>query len=134
MAPAIPIGALAIVDERARDKIVVGDVITLRTSNGTLMTHRVTRIADIPSGLAYETMGDANQGPDPVLVPAAAVVGVVHVIVPVAGLILAMLSVPVGIVSLLSTMATFRTASLLLQEIDRARPPRTANSPSGAGS
>jgi signal peptidase len=130
MAPAIPLGALIVVDE-AGDDIAPGDVISFRTAHGALMTHRVVRIADVASGRWYETKGDANLQPDPVLVPAATVVGRVRFFAPAVGLIVAMLSVPIGIFSLLSVMGTLLTASLLLEEMEPARRPRPARSPSG---
>ncbi|MDQ3938044.1 MAG: signal peptidase I [Chloroflexota bacterium] len=124
MEPAIPLGALIVVDEAGSNHIGVGDVISFRTSNGPLMTHRVIRIADVPSGRWYETKGDANLHPDPVLVPATSVVGPVRFSVPALGLIVAMLSAPIGIFSLLSIMGTLLTASLLLDEIAPSRSAR----------
>ena len=66
MVPAVPIGALVITRSDAIDSVAAGDVVTLRMRNGQLLTHRVTRVAQLPDGMYVETKGDANEAPDPV--------------------------------------------------------------------
>src|SRR5205823_2213777 len=83
-----------------------GDVLTVRLHDAVVVTHRVTRVVDLPAGLHLELKGDANAAPDPVLVPADHTVGRVVLSIPFAGFALAMLSQPAGLVSALSFLAS----------------------------
>lgn len=122
MAPAIPTGALAIVRTSAPEQLGAGDVVTLRMRNGQLLTHRVTRVAQLPDGSYIETKGDANQAPDPVLVPVGSVVGVVTDVIPYAGFLLAYLSIPTGMASVSSFLAALLLAAWLFEEPRTSRP------------
>ena len=106
MAPAIPVGALVIVRAEPLETIGAGDVVTLRMRNGQLLTHRVTRVAQLPDGTYLETKGDANEAPDPVLVPTR--IGGRRrdaTCIPYAGYLLAYLSLPTGMASVSSFLA-----------------------------
>jgi len=66
MTPEIAPGDVVIVAERDPTAIVEGDVITFaRGASDVPVTHRVIDVVDEGGGLAFETQGDANEGPDP---------------------------------------------------------------------
>ncbi len=118
MSPAIPIGAL--VDEVAvpLDQIHVGDVLTYKEPNGVVVTHRVTHVATEADGLYFQVQGDANNGPDPDLVPGTAVTGVVVRSAPFLGFLMYMLTVPTGIASLLCLAITLLLAIWLIEDFE----------------
>jgi signal peptidase I len=118
MAPAMPVGSLVTLEPVAPDRIRTGDVVSVRADNGVLVTHRVVRIAELPAGRHLELRGDANPHPDPVLVPADAVVGRVDRVVPLAGYVVAMLASAVGLVAIVAFLAAALMAIWLLEELD----------------
>lgn len=71
MEPTLPTGALAIVREVPATTLGPGDVITFGRPGDprALVTHRVSRIVETPSGPAFATKGDANASEDPWTVP-----------------------------------------------------------------
>ena len=131
MAPAIPVGSLVFARETATDQIAKGDVITLAAGNGTTVTHRVIRVAELDGTRHFETKGDANPSPDPVLVAPGQVAGVVDLWVPIAGYALAMLSTPGGLVSVGSLLLATLLAIWLLDDLaaNRAGANRTRAAP-----
>jgi signal peptidase len=118
MSPAIPLGSLVDVSEVQPGDLVVGDVVTIKEPNGVLVTHRITRIQAATDGLFFEVRGDANDAPDPVAVPAAAVVGRVDFSVPGLGFLLYMLTTPTGFASMLSLALTLLFAIWLLEDLE----------------
>jgi signal peptidase I len=132
MEPAIAIGSLVVVTKGAEP--AQGDVIAYRLPNGAVVTHRIARVVAGDAGRFLETRGDANPDPDPSLVREDAVVGQVTVVVPILGFVLALLGMPIGIVTLLSVAGTLLTAIWLLEELEdaesadalRTDPPRAA--------
>ena len=117
MGAAVPIGSVAIEAALPAGGPAVGDVVTFRTDNGTRITHRVTDVVPVSSGLALRTRGDANADPDPVLIPAASVEGVVVGTVPVVGYLLAFLSMPTGMLAVLAGLGALLSAAWLLDEV-----------------
>ena len=75
MAPTMPLGSLLVVATSSPAAIGSGDVITYRTGNGTLVTHRVVAPATVAGQPAFAVKGDANPTPDAGLILAAQVVG-----------------------------------------------------------
>jgi signal peptidase len=118
MEPAIGIGSLVVVSAGAEPD--AGDVIAYRLPNGAVVTHRVSRVVVGEAGRFLETRGDANADPDPSLVPREAVVGEVALVVPVLGFLLALLGMPIGIVTVISIAGTLLTAIWLLEELEDA--------------
>jgi signal peptidase len=118
MSPAIPMGA--IVDEAAvpLSQIHVGDVISYNGQNSVVVTHRVVGISTQPDGLYFQVKGDANNSPDPDLVPGTAVTGVAQRTAPLLGFLLYMLTTPSGIVSIICLALTMWLAIWLLEEAD----------------
>lgn len=116
MAPDMTAGA-AFAIQRTVD-VEVGDVVTVRLDGVGHLTHRVTRVVDREDGRWFELKGDANERPDPTLVPAEAVVGRVTAVVPVAGYVLAFVASMPGRLALLSF-------GLLLVTVRRLLGPRS---------
>ena len=101
MTPAIAPGDVVIVDERDPATIAEGDVITfVRGGNEVPVTHRVIDVVDGPTGIAFETQGDANGGPDASLVPGENVLGVVAITIPYIGYVIQFADSPAGFAAL----------------------------------
>ncbi|ELZ51799.1 peptidase S26B, signal peptidase [Halorubrum coriense DSM 10284] len=101
MSPAIAPGDVVIVAERDPAAIAEGDVITFaRGASDVPVTHRVIDVVDEGGALAFETMGDANEGPDPGLVPAGSLVGAVTLTIPYIGYVIQFAGTPAGFVAL----------------------------------
>ncbi|RLM76193.1 signal peptidase I [Halorubrum sp. Atlit-26R] len=101
MTPAIAPGDVVIVADRDPAAIAEGDVITfIRGTSDVPVTHRVIDVVDEGGALAFETMGDANEGPDPGLVPAGSLVGVVTLTIPYIGYVIQFAGTRVGFVAL----------------------------------
>ncbi len=122
MTPAIPLGSLAVVRTVGLEQIEPRDVVTLRLQNGVLVTHRVLRVATLADGTYVQTKGDGNADPDPALVPIASAVGIVAFHVPYAGFMLAFLSLPSGMLSAVSMLASLLLAAWLFEDDRKARP------------
>ena len=116
MEPAIPLGSLVLVTRDAAPEVKPGDVISLRLPGGGILTHRVTRLPVLDGHPYVETRGDANQAPDPVVQPIAEIIGRVDVFFPLAGYLLALLTVPSGIVTILGFGGCLVVLSWLLEE------------------
>ena len=117
MEPAIPRGSLIQPRPVDPDEIAVGDVVTVRADNGVLVTHRVVRTADLPAGPHLELRGDANESPDPVLVPASSVVGRIEYFVPGAGYLLSALTNWTGLLAVLALFAAALIGLSLLEDV-----------------
>ncbi|MFC3477062.1 signal peptidase I [Halobacterium litoreum] len=86
MEPAISPGDAVVVRHVAPENVGAGDVITFqRAGESTPVTHRVVEVVERDGGLAFRTQGDANEDPDPTLVPADALVGEVWFAMPLVG-------------------------------------------------
>jgi len=77
-----------------------GDVITLVTEHGDLLTHRITTV--LPEG--YITQGDANNIPDDIVRPQQ-IMGRVILSLPGIGFLINALTTPIGILFVLSVPA-----------------------------
>lgn len=83
MAPAIPTGALAVVQPADPARIVPGTMVVFvdRLDASRLVAHRVLRT--LPgTPVRYETQGDANRTSDPLPVPVTAIRGVIAWTIP----------------------------------------------------
>jgi signal peptidase len=103
-----------------------------------VVTHRVVEVINGETGRYFRTQGDANENPDPSLVPASAAIGPVQTSLPLLGFLLAMLGMPIGLVAILSVAATLITAIWLLEELeqldaDEAEEPRPIAMPPPLG-
>jgi signal peptidase len=143
MTPAIEPGDVVIVAERDPATVVEGDVITFaRGTSDVPVTHRVTGVVETADGLAFETQGDANEGPDPGLVPAANLVGVVALTIPYIGYVVQFAGTRAGFVALVllpfGLLAVTEVWSVVRGRDDGDSPPAavegdTADSAAGAG-
>ena len=97
MEPEISSGDTVIVKSVDPADIESGDVITfVRADESTPITHRVVDVVDTEEGLAFQTKGDANDDPDPALVPAENVTGEVWVVLPYVGYVVMFANTPRG--------------------------------------
>jgi signal peptidase len=118
MAPAIPLGSLVSLVTADPQQIAVGDVVTVRADNGVLVTHRISGLADTGGERHLLMRGDANSSPDPATVPARSVVGRVAWYAPLAGYALFMLSVPSGLLTILSLLVALLLMYWLLEDLE----------------
>jgi signal peptidase I len=121
MEPTIPLGSLVLVDPVPADTIKGGDVVSVRIPTGVVVTHRVVNVVTTGDGERYwELKGDANPATDGGLAPAEWGVGRVVAHVPFAGYLLAMLSTPAGMVSVMSALGWLMTAAWLVEAVEKA--------------
>jgi signal peptidase len=122
MEPAIPLGGAIVIAPAEADRLVVGDVVSMRIApEHATYTHRIIDIVDRPDGRWIRTKGDANLEPDPTLVPVSAVLGRVELSVPLLGYLLALLSLPVGVIFVLGLAATLLAIAWLLESLEPER-------------
>ena len=116
MEPAIPLGAVVIAVPVAPEDLAVGDVVSVRVGEQhAIFTHRVTRLVDRDGELWLQTKGDANEDPDPSIIPASAVIGRADVTLLFAGYAVQLLSTAQGVLFLLA-FGTFALAGAWLLE------------------
>ena len=87
MEPAYHVGSVIYVTDVDPAELEVGDPITYKTSNGTVVTHRIVRVLNVgdPTALFFQTKGDANEDADGTPVPAAAIIGLPRFSIPYLG-------------------------------------------------
>ena len=78
MGPGIDAGDLVLVERDLEHPLGVGSVVTYRSDEGGLVTHRVTEVV----GDGYRTRGDANPSDDSSIVASSAVLGSGRLLVP----------------------------------------------------
>jgi signal peptidase len=119
MQPAIGLGAAVVIGPVKPADLASGDVVTLQVGpDRAIFTHRIVDVASRPDGIWVRTKGDANSNPDPTLVPAAAILGRVEWSIPWAGFLLALLSLPVGVIFVLGLAATLLAIAWLLESLE----------------
>jgi signal peptidase len=127
MEPAIAMGSAIVITPVSGSELRVGDVVSLRAGEDkALFTHRIVSIDERSSGIWVHTRGDANASPDPSPIPAKDVEGRVDASIPLAGYLIALLSIPTGVLFLIGLAATLLAAvwlleSLELDQVDRIR-------------
>lgn len=116
MAPTIPVGSLIVV--RSTNDYQINDIVSVRggRNDQEVVTHR---IVDIISGERpkYQLKGDANENPDPELVPARRVIGKLIITLPYLGYLIAFAQTPQGFIILLVVPGVI----LLYSEINRLK-------------
>ncbi|HEY7131396.1 MAG TPA: signal peptidase I [Candidatus Limnocylindrales bacterium] len=119
MEPALQLGSAIVVEPVSPDALNVGDVVSMRIQEANaIFTHRVQLVVDRPDGRWVQTKGDANAEPDPTLVPASAIIGRVLVSVPLMGYVLALLSMPIGVIFVVGLAATLLAVAWLLESLE----------------
>jgi signal peptidase len=94
MSPAINVGDLAVTSPERPEDLAVGDVACYRTSDGSLVCHRV--IAMDSASAIMVTKGDANEDADPYPVAYGDVEGKVELTAPYLGYVVNFLQGPLG--------------------------------------
>src|SRR5262245_4474256 len=121
MSPAIPLGSAVVIASVDPASLARGDVVSLQVSDQkATFTHRIVDVVDRPDGRWIRTKGDANAAPDPTLVPASAVIGRVEVAIPLMGYLIALLSLPVGVLFVVGLAATLLAIAWLLESLEPA--------------
>lgn len=118
MVPSIAVGALAVAVPQDPATLQVGDIVTVKLAGGTILTHRIDSVVQQDDRRMFRLRGDANPAPDPALVTQDQLRGRVVVTVPLLGFLLALMSMPIGVLSLLSIGATLLAAAWLVEEFD----------------
>ena len=92
MSPAMPAGALAVMEPVDPAQIKAGDIIAFNPpwEPDVTVSHRVIEVVDGET-LGFRTKGDANEDPDPWQLPAASVVGRLRFNIPHLGYVLALI-------------------------------------------
>jgi signal peptidase I len=125
MEPAIGLGSAIVIKPVPADGLHVGDVVTLQAGpDKALFTHRIIDVVDRADGRWIRTKGDANESPDPTLVHESAVIGRSEFSIPLAGYLIALLSVPTGVLFLVGLGATLLAAAWLLESLELERSER----------
>ena len=99
MEPELKVGSMVVTRSVEAETVEVGDIITFHPSTvgENLITHRVIGIGH-SSSLYFETMGDANEDPDPFTVPARNLVGKISLHIPYWGYVTEFLKTPIGFI------------------------------------
>jgi signal peptidase len=119
MEPAIHQGSAIVVEPVDPDQLRVGDVVSMRVGPAqAIFTHRIVRLAERGDGLWLETKGDANANPDPVLVPASAVIGRVSLTIPGIGYVIAALSTSSGLALVGGSAGVLLALVMLLEGVE----------------
>jgi signal peptidase len=119
MEPAISLGSIVVLSEVPAEAVVVGDVVTLRHPEaGTIITHRVTQVTELPAGIHFQTKGDANADAEGALSPASWMLGRVWFSVPLAGYLLQLMAIPSGIVFFLCLAGLLVAALWVLDDME----------------
>jgi signal peptidase len=119
MEPAIGLGSAVVIRPVEPSTLAIGDVVSLKPApEGAVFTHRIVEVVDRPDGRWIRTKGDANATLDPTLVPAAQVLGRVELAIPLAGYLIALLSIPTGVLFLLGLAATLLACAWLLESLE----------------
>jgi signal peptidase len=142
MEPAIPMGSVVIATPVPAAQLVPGDIVSVRVGEKqAVFTHRIVRLVDREGGTWLETKGDANDEPDPSIIPVTSVIGRVAISVPYAGYAVWLSSTAQGLVFVLALAVLVLAGAWLLEslevdyELARRRAARAiAMSPEAAGS
>jgi signal peptidase len=108
MSPTIPAGSMILVNDVPAEEIRRDDVITFESPGGIdetstgpdRITHRVVEVVERDGTTYFRTQGDANEEPDPSLVPPGNLVGRVAFHVPLAGRVVQFANSDVGVFGL----------------------------------
>jgi signal peptidase len=120
MAPTIPMGSVVVLEPVA-GTTGIGEIVSVEVPGGPTYTHRVVEVVARPDGPWLRTKGDANASPDPSLVDADWVIGQVDVTVPALGFMVRLLSVPSGLLTVLSMSILLFTMAMLLEDLEWER-------------
>ncbi|HEY7970322.1 MAG TPA: signal peptidase I, partial [Candidatus Limnocylindrales bacterium] len=140
MEPAIPLGSAVVVVPVDPAGLAAGDVVSMRVAEANaIFTHRIEAVVDRADGRYVRTKGDANPDADPTLVKASAIIGRVELSIPYLGYLLALLSIPTGVIFVVGLAATLLAIAWLLESLEpipgpdrrRATGPATVSTSAG---
>src|SRR5258705_99905 len=118
MEPAVPLRSAVIIRSVDAGELAAGDIVSLKAGpQNTLYTHRIVAVIDRPDGRWVQTKGDANADQDPNPVHASAIVGRTEIVIPLAGYLIALLSIPAGVVFLVGLAASLLAGARLLESL-----------------
>jgi signal peptidase I len=121
MEPAVPLGAAVIIKPVDAQTLAAGDIVSLKAGpQNTMYTHRIVAVVDRPDGRWIQTKGDANADADPTLVPVTAIVGRTELVIPLAGFLIALLSIQAGVLFLIGLAASLIAGAWLLESLEPA--------------
>ncbi len=123
MEPTITRGALVLALPAGAEGYAIGDVVTVQQGASTPYTHRITRLAELDGVPYVETKGDANPGPDPAIVPVAAIVGRTAVSLPLLGYVSLTLGTAMGLAGFLALGAMVLLLVWILEDLEDERCP-----------
>jgi signal peptidase len=116
MEPAIPLGAAVIATPVDTAELAVGDIVSLQVGEQrAIFTHRITQVIDRDGETWLRTKGDANETPDPSIVPATAVIGKVTLTLPYAGYVIRLLGTLQGVAFLVALAILVLTTAWILE-------------------
>ncbi|MEK7353810.1 MAG: signal peptidase I [Chloroflexota bacterium] len=100
MAPLLNTGDMVVTRPVVPEAVKVGDIIIFRSvdKRANLISHRVVNI-ERNSPLSFRTKGDANENPDPFVVPAENLVGELAFHAPLLGYAVLYLQTPMGLMA-----------------------------------
>ena len=90
MEPSYPVGSVIYVKDVDPDTLWVRDVVTFKTEQGIIVTHRIVSVessADDPDAVCFYTKGDANENTDTNLLTADSIIGEPFFMIPKIGFI-----------------------------------------------
>lgn len=127
MSPTIQTGDVVFVSETAAEAVEEGDVLAFDRipGDGKRTVHRVVEVIQREDSLYFRTKGDANEEPDPQLVPADAVIGTVSFWIPYVGRVFSFASTDLGTLSLVVVPGILLAVSELWNLVRAARTPNT---------
>ncbi len=118
MEPAIPLGSVVLLHAVDPLTIATGQIVTYRSAQGTVVTHRVIAVAN-DGELTFSTKGDASAAADPTPIAAAQIVGELESYVPVAGYLITAIASPLGIVLAMAILGTLLLVGWSLDQLAR---------------
>jgi signal peptidase len=119
MEPTITVGSVVVAVPVDPAKLHADDVVSIRMGpQNALFTHRIVRTVVLPEGLHFETRGDANDSPDPSLVPASRIVGRMAFSLPFVGYALTALGLLQGAMLAVSLSLALLAGAWLLESAE----------------
>ena len=119
MVPALPVGAAIVATPVDPATLRVGDVVTMKVGPAqAVFTHRIVRIVDREGAIWIETKGDANAEVDPSILPATVVIGRVDTAIPGLGYLIALLSMPTGVLFAVALAGSLFAIAWLLEALE----------------
>lgn len=120
MEPTVPIGSVIVDVPATPDDVHVGNIVSIKVgTQQAVFTHRIVRTITRDDGsLWIETRGDANEKPDPSIIPATAIIGRASTWIPYLGYPVQLLSSMSGVAFLLSIGMVTLLGAWILESLE----------------